>query len=115
MSVQAISWVLEFSESESGYRLVMLAIANHTDARGENAWPAIATIAREARLSERQVQRALPRLVRLGELEVIRGAGYCGTNLYRLPKMKQSKLFAQPVKKTVEKRLRKRGVTICHP
>ncbi|KKL68349.1 hypothetical protein LCGC14_2125860 [marine sediment metagenome] len=115
MSVQAISWVFECSESESGYRLVMLAIANHTDARGENAWPAIATIAREARLSDRQVQRALPRLVRLGELEVVYRSGRHLTNQYRLPKMAQSSLFAQPVEKTVEKRLRKRGVTICHP
>lgn len=115
MSIQAMHWVWELSKSEYGCRLVMLSISNHTNAEGENAWPAIATIAREARLSARQVQRILPILVAMGELEIIPGAGFRGTHLYRLPKMAQSDLFPQPVKKAVEKPFKSRGVSICHP
>ena len=112
MSVQAQHWVYELSAAEYGCRLVLLSISNHADAQGENAWPSIATIAREARLSARQVQRILPILVAMGELEIIPGAGHRGTHLYRLPKMAQSSLFAQPVEKAVEKRFKRGRVTI---
>lgn len=87
MSVQAMSWVLEHSESRLGPRLVLLSIANHARADGTGAWPAIATIAREARLSEREVQYAVRKLVAGGELEVQSGFGPKGTNLYSLPRM----------------------------
>lgn len=109
MSVQALSWVLEFSEAHRGDRLVLLSIANHADAQGGNAWPSIAVIGREARLSGRQVQRALPRLVRLGELEIVYRGDRHLTNQYRLPKMAQTNLFPQGVKKPVEKRRKKKG------
>ncbi len=112
MSVQAQHWVYEFSESEYGARLVLLSISNHADARGECAWPSIRTIAREARLSERQVQRILPGLVSLGELEIIPGAGHKGTHLYRLPKVLQVNLFSKGVKKPVQNPLKRAGVTI---
>jgi len=113
MSIQAMHWVWELSKSEYGCRLVMLSISNHANAQGENAWPSIATIAREARISERQVQRVLPLLVAMGELEIIPGAGHRGTHLYRFPKMAQANLFPQPVKKHLEKPFKKRRVTIC--
>lgn len=63
MSVQAIAWVLEHADTSSvGDRLVLLSLANHADRRGRGAFPRVADIAREARLSERQVSRALGRL-----------------------------------------------------
>jgi len=89
MSHQAQSWVYEWSEAKLGARLVLLSIAYHADRAGDNAWPSVATIAREARMSARQVQRALGTLERLGELEVRRGAGPNGTNLYRIPGVSQ--------------------------
>jgi hypothetical protein len=82
VSVQAISAVLQESASRLGDRLVLLAIANHAKADGSDAWPGIAQLATEARLSERQVQRALRNLQDLGELEVRYKAGPRGTNLY---------------------------------
>ena len=71
MSIQAIAWVLEHSLSEDTERLVLISIANHVDPNGENAWPLVRIIAREANCSERQVQRAIASLVRRGELEVV--------------------------------------------
>lgn len=91
ISIQAISWVLEHSRSRLGPRHVLISIANHADRLGGNAYPSLETIGLEARLTSRQVVRALPILVDLGELEIERGAGQRGrggtTNRYRLPLM----------------------------
>lgn len=84
MSVQALSWVLNESESTLGSRLVLLSIANHADAKGMNSWPNVATIAQEARVSERQTQRCIKQLEKLGELAVEKGAGYNGSHRFRL-------------------------------
>lgn len=92
MSVQALTWVLEHSEARLGARNVMFAIANRADEHGDNAWPSVATIAKWARLSERQVQRILPDLVRLGELEIRENAGPHGTHIYRIVPMTQPRL-----------------------
>jgi hypothetical protein len=62
MSVHVISWVLQQSQARLGDRLVLLVLADHARADGTAAWPAVETIAREARLSERQVQRCLRKL-----------------------------------------------------
>lgn len=87
MSVQAISWVLDYSESRLGARCVLLSIANHAGPSGSGSWPSVKTIAKEARLSEREVQYAKAELKRIGELEEQIGAGPKGVNLYSLPKM----------------------------
>ena len=73
MSVQAIAAVLERSQSRLGARLVMLALANHQTDRGCS--PSLETIAREARLSVRQVQRCLRQLEALGEVRIERRSG----------------------------------------
>lgn len=87
MSVQAISWVLDHSESRLGARCVLLSIANHAGPFGTGSWPSVKTIAKEARLSEREVQYAKAELKRIGELGEQIGAGPKGVNLYSLPKM----------------------------
>lgn len=87
MSVQAIAWVLEHSESRLGPRHVMISIANHAKADGTDAWPSIETIAHEARLSEREVRYALRDLEEMGELVVQMRAGPHGCNLYSIVKM----------------------------
>ena len=91
MSVQAIVWVLENSESRLGPRHVLLSIANHADREGCNAFPSIPTIAKESNLSEREVHYCLPVLVELGELEIVRGAGPRKCHVYNLAKMKGAK------------------------
>ncbi len=92
MSVQAIVWVLEFSEARLGQRLALLSIANHAKADGTGAWPSVATIAREAKMSHRQVQNVLRELVTLGELEIERNAGPRGCNFYHMPLVAQPRL-----------------------
>jgi hypothetical protein len=84
MSVQTIAWVLESSKSRLGARLVLLSIANHASATGDNAWPSIPRIAREARVSDRQAQRAIAELVALKELQVLAGEGPGGAHIYRV-------------------------------
>lgn len=80
MSVQAISWVLEHGHAQGADRLVLIAIANYAgkspvDGAWES-WPAIETIAEEARLdSLKTVKQAVGRLVKAGDIErVINGA-----------------------------------------
>jgi hypothetical protein len=84
MSIQAIVWVLEDSEARLGARQVLISIANHADRWGRSAYPSIRTIARESRLSVREVQYSIRKLVESGELAVDRGGGPGGTNSYCL-------------------------------
>ncbi len=90
LSVQALSWVFDYSESSLGARLVLLSIANHASHGGDSAWPSIPTIARESHLSEREVFYSIPKLVEIGELSVIKGGGRGNSNLYSLPKYMQT-------------------------
>lgn len=83
MSVHVISWALRHSEATLGDRLVMLVLADHAKDDGTNAWPSVATIATQARLSERQTQRALRNLEELGEI-VATGRSQKGTTVYSI-------------------------------
>jgi Helix-turn-helix domain len=78
MSFQAVSWVLEHSRARGNARLVLISIAACSNREGENAWPSVETLAREARVSERTVQYAIRRLEQLGELRVVRRSGENG-------------------------------------
>lgn len=84
MSVQAITWVLEHSESRLGDRLVLLSIANHINSDSGVTWISVKTIAKESRMSDRQVQRALKRLEESGELEIDRNSSKNGTHVYHI-------------------------------
>lgn len=69
MSVHVISWVLKQSPAEGSDRLVLIVLADHADADGSNAYPAVETIAAEARCSRRTAQAALRRLEDAGAIE----------------------------------------------
>src|ERR1700739_362903 len=92
MSVQAISWVIDHSKHKGNTFVVLLMIANHAKSDGTGAWPSVATICKESRLSRRTVQRCLSRLSRKWkfepELNVRVGKGPFGANLYDLPGVK---------------------------
>jgi Helix-turn-helix domain len=85
VSWQAVTWVLEQSESTLGSRLVLLSIASHANREGKNAFPSLDTIAREALLSRREVIYAVQSMEELGELRVHRGIGRGNPNRYELP------------------------------
>ncbi len=87
MSIQALVWVIEHSRSRLADRCVLFSIANHCDREGKNAWPSVDTISHEARLSARQVQVSVARLLKARELRVARNQGPHGTNLYTIPMM----------------------------
>jgi Helix-turn-helix domain len=83
MSIKVMSRVWEGSRQSGGALLVLLAIADFADDDGL-AFPSIGTLARKARLSERQVQRVLAELAAAGELVVRPGAGRQGAHLFRV-------------------------------
>jgi hypothetical protein len=87
LSVQAISWVLDSSQSRGLSRLVLISIANHADKFGREAFPATKTIAGEAGVSEREVRYCVAELVELGEVRVDYKASKYGTNIYAMAKM----------------------------
>lgn len=67
MSIEAIVWVLNESACESPTeKLVMIALANHARPDGTSAFPAVATISRYTKLSERAIRMNLRELERRG-------------------------------------------------
>lgn len=93
MSVQAMSWVFDYSKAQANSRLVLLAIANHADSEGSKAWPALDRLARETLASRATVKRALQDLRGLGEVEWQRGFGFEGSrrrsNYYWMPQFRR--------------------------
>lgn len=73
MSVEHLALVLHHSRAKGTDKLVLLGIANHEGDGG--AWPTVATLAKYAGTSERQVQRSIAKLVGRGELVVDAQAG----------------------------------------
>lgn len=74
MSVEAMAIVLHHSRAQGTAKLVALGIANHAGDGG--AWPAVSTLARYANTTPRSIQRALNKLVELGEVAVtVQGGG----------------------------------------
>ena len=57
-----MSWVLNEPTTTGGDRLVLISLANHAHPDGSCAYPSMATIAREANLTERAARYAMRRL-----------------------------------------------------
>lgn len=53
-----MAWVLKHSTTAGTDRLVLLSLANHANENGQS-WPSVRTIAKEANVTERAVQRSL--------------------------------------------------------
>lgn len=77
MSVESMAIALHHSRATGSARLVLIGIANHDGDGG--AWPSIATLAKYAAITPRNVQKAIQHLERLGEIRRHVGAG--GTHL----------------------------------
>lgn len=68
VSVETLAAVLHHSRAKGTAKLVLVGIANHDGDGG--SYPAVSTLAKYANVDERNVQRALDKLVALGELVV---------------------------------------------
>ena len=68
MSIEVVTWVFKNSEARLGNRLVLLALADYAHDDGSNAFPSVSSIAAKARMSDRQVQRALKELEAAGDI-----------------------------------------------
>ena len=77
MSVESMAIALHHSRATGSARLLLLGIANHDGDGG--TWPSIATLAKYAAVTPRNVQKAIQHLERLGEVRRHVGAG--GTHL----------------------------------
>ena len=77
MSIEALSMVLNHSESVGSQKVVLLGIANHLgpDAT-EGAWPSQKRLSDYSNMSERGVQKCIDKLVASGELKVEVAAGH---------------------------------------
>lgn len=83
MSIAASVRVWESSKAKGAALLVLLTIADYTNAEGV-AYPGLERISSRARISIRHVIRCIGELEKLGELEVLRGSGPHAQNVYRL-------------------------------
>lgn len=67
MSIKVITWVREHAPTENPAELCILySLADRANDDGEGCWPSVATLAQEARCSQRTVQRHLRRLADRG-------------------------------------------------
>jgi len=84
VSVKVMAWVWEHSHSRLSARLVLLAIADHANGDGIDAFPSNPQLMMKTGLSERAVRCAVAELVDLGELHVSVGGGRGNPNRYRV-------------------------------
>lgn len=81
MSVHAMANVWATSRQTGGNLLLLLALADYANDAGE-CWPAVETVARKARLTERHARRILRELEAEGEIECRPGGGRNRVNVY---------------------------------
>lgn len=80
MSWQATTHVVDHSKHKGSALLLLIMVANHAHSDGTGAYPSIATLATETRMSERQVRRNLRVLEESGELMLCKSPSVLGTN-----------------------------------
>lgn len=73
MSVEAMAIAMRHSRATGSAKLVLVGIASHDGDGG--AWPSLETLATYGNCTVRNAQRALAKLVQLGEIRVFQQAG----------------------------------------
>ncbi len=84
MSMLIVDHVCDKSQTQSSARTLLVILALHANDCCGLAWPAIETLRHKVNVSERQLHYDVKKLSKIGALQVIPGAGPCGTNLYRV-------------------------------
>ena len=82
MSIKIMQQVWEHAPVSGGTLLVLLALADSADDKLRSCFPGIESLAHKARLSDRQVKRAIAELCEAGIISVERNASPYKTNLY---------------------------------
>lgn len=83
MSVKIMSHIWNESPYEGGTLLVLLALADWSNDDGW-CWPSIPSLAKKARLEERQVKRIIKKLEAGGAVNIEHSKGRNSTNRYRV-------------------------------
>ena len=83
MSIKAMSLVWDHSTQKGSSLILLLAIADYAN-EDNRAWPSIGTLAAKIRMSERNTQILMRKIMDAGELEMQQNAGPNGTNVYRI-------------------------------
>ncbi len=95
MSIESLTIAFHHSKAVGAVRCVMLGIANHDGDGG--AWPSIATLAKLANTSERNVQKAIAKLEELGEIRrYVQAGGDHRVDNHRRPNRYQVLLECPP-------------------
>jgi hypothetical protein len=88
LSLQATSWVLDFSESRGAARLVLLCFSHWVNNETFEAFRSIETLCRESKFSDRGVQLALRELAQIGELVPTGKRSDHGIPVYAMPRFR---------------------------
>jgi hypothetical protein len=70
MTIQAVAWAIETRVGDPTLKVLLMALANHANSDEWEAWPKLETLAFEAEISKRTVQRGLERLKQLGLISI---------------------------------------------
>lgn len=109
MSVDVMAWVWKHSPEKGSALLLLLAIADHANDAGV-AYPSIARLADKTRLSERNTQYLINKLVESGAIQIQKGAGPHGCHLFRVQGLQGEIWGSEGVQPSVE-----RGATAIAP
>ena len=84
MSIKAMTEVWKNSPSDGANLLILLVLADYADDDGVAHGPNLEDVRAKARLSTAGLQMSIGTLIARGELQVVRGGGYSGEDLYQL-------------------------------
>ena len=70
MSIEALSWAWQQTGIKPTEKLTLLAIADHADELGKNAFPSCSRLARKTGLAEATVHRAIKSLAGRGKIHI---------------------------------------------
>lgn len=123
MSIQAVGWVLDNSQTRGFDRLVMIALANRVNGQRDDGevWPSMRTIAHDAGMSAATVAAAVRRIAVKypGELEVTAPGGPRMSARYLLPFAVAQRSGAEhnsyPQRSGAERSARARGERSARP
>jgi hypothetical protein len=83
MSIKVMSYIWEHSPHKGSELITLLAIADYADDQGI-AYPSIASLSKKTRMTERNVDHVLKKLVRQHALTIARQAGPYRNNVYSI-------------------------------